>query len=215
MTIFFCKNLKKINHTKINRFSAPFRFLSALVHTKFTEIDERFSTVSGQAATIACYLWRNVSVNVPYVLYIMSLHACRSFVCAFCWILILNVIFECFQLKLFVVKKECLHEFCYWTHALVFDRKKSFSSMRATPLKMSLMPKRQLGDMEIVSVCLSVRHNPAKYSEIPLLRPPKIKTFYLLKSLFAKFKLFFSSFSTPSVPQIRDHLWDCPGLQGL
>ena len=48
-----------------------------------------------------------------------------------------------------------------------------------------------------------------KYSEIPLLRPPKIKTFYPLKTLFAKFKLFFSSFSTPSVSLIRDHLWDC------
>ena len=48
-----------------------------------------------------------------------------------------------------------------------------------------------------------------KYSGIPLLRPPKIKTPYLLKILFAKFKLFFSSFSTPSVPLIRDHLWDC------
>ena len=48
------------------------------------------------------------------------------------------------------------------------------------------------------------------YSEIPLLRPPKIKTFYPLKTLFAKFQLFFSSFSTPSVHLIRDHLWDCP-----
>ena len=48
------------------------------------------------------------------------------------------------------------------------------------------------------------------YSEIPLLRPPKIKTFYLLTSLFWKFKLFFSSFSTPSVPLIRGYLWDCP-----
>ena len=47
------------------------------------------------------------------------------------------------------------------------------------------------------------------YSKIPLLRPPKMKTSYLLKTLFAKFKLFFSSFSTPSVPLIRDHLWDC------
>ena len=52
--------------------------------------------------------------------------------------------------------------------------------------------------------------HPMKYSEIPLLRSPKIKTSYLLKTLFAKFKLFFSSFSTPSVPLIRDHLWDCP-----
>ena len=50
-----------------------------------------------------------------------------------------------------------------------------------------------------------------QYSEIPLLRPPKINDiFYLLKTLFAKFKLFFSSFSTHSVPLIRDHLWDCP-----
>ena len=48
------------------------------------------------------------------------------------------------------------------------------------------------------------------YSEIPLLRPPKIKTFYLLKTSFLKFKLFFSSFSTPSVHPIRDQLWDCP-----
>ena len=49
-----------------------------------------------------------------------------------------------------------------------------------------------------------------RYSEIPLLRPPKIKIFYPLKTFFAKLKLFFSSFSTPSVPLIRDHLWDCP-----
>ena len=49
----------------------------------------------------------------------------------------------------------------------------------------------------------------SKYSEIPLLRPLKIRTAYLLKTLFAKFKLFFSSFSTPSVHLIRDHLWDC------
>ena len=35
-----------------------------------------------------------------------------------------------------------------------------------------------------------------EYNEIPLLRPPIIKTFYLLKSLFWMFKLFFSSFST-------------------
>ena len=50
----------------------------------------------------------------------------------------------------------------------------------------------------------------AIYSEIPLLRPPKIETFSGLKTLFAKFKLFISSFSTPSVCLIRDHLWDCP-----
>ena len=49
-----------------------------------------------------------------------------------------------------------------------------------------------------------------EYSEIPLLRSPKIKTFGQLKTLFAKFKLFVSSFSTPSVSLIRDHLWDCP-----
>ena len=48
------------------------------------------------------------------------------------------------------------------------------------------------------------------YSEIPLLRPPKMQTYNLLKTLIAKFKLFFSSFSTPSVPLIKDHLWDCP-----
>ena len=48
------------------------------------------------------------------------------------------------------------------------------------------------------------------YSEIPLLRPPKIKTSYLLKTLFAKYQLFFSSFSKPCVPLIKDQLWDCP-----
>ena len=48
------------------------------------------------------------------------------------------------------------------------------------------------------------------YSEIPLLRPPKIKTFYPLKNLFWNFKLFFSSFSITSVHLIRDHLWDYP-----
>ena len=35
------------------------------------------------------------------------------------------------------------------------------------------------------------------YSEILLLRPPKITTFYLLKTLFAKFKLFFFHFLHP------------------
>ena len=48
------------------------------------------------------------------------------------------------------------------------------------------------------------------YSEIPLLRPPKIKTFFVLKTWFAEFKLLFSSFSRYSVPLIGDHLWDCP-----
>ena len=48
------------------------------------------------------------------------------------------------------------------------------------------------------------------YSEFLLLKPPKIKTSYLFKTLFAKFKLFFCSFSTASVPLIRDHLWDSP-----
>ena len=37
-----------------------------------------------------------------------------------------------------------------------------------------------------------------------------MKTSYLFKTLFAKFELFFSSFSKPSVRLIRDHLWDCP-----
>ena len=48
------------------------------------------------------------------------------------------------------------------------------------------------------------------YSVIPLLRPPKIKNFFLLKTFFAKLKIFLSSFSTHSVPLIRDHFWDCP-----
>ena len=48
------------------------------------------------------------------------------------------------------------------------------------------------------------------YSEIPLLRPPKINPSYLIKTLFVKFKLFFSLLSVSCVPLIRDHLWDCP-----
>ena len=51
---------------------------------------------------------------------------------------------------------------------------------------------------------------PYKYREIPLWRQTKIKTFCQLKTLFAKLKLFFSSFSTPSVSLITDHLWNCP-----
>ena len=43
------------------------------------------------------------------------------------------------------------------------------------------------------------------YSEIPLLRPSKIKAFYLLKILFAKFNLFLSSFSTPYVSLIKNN----------
>ena len=65
--------------------------------------------------------------------------------------------------------------------------------------------------MKALVVFLSLKGaEEMKYSEIPLLRPPKIKTSYLLKTFFAKLRLFFSSFSTPSVPLIRDHLWDCP-----
>ena len=37
-----------------------------------------------------------------------------------------------------------------------------------------------------------------------------IKLRHLLKTLFAKLKLLFSSLSTPSVPLIRDHPLDCP-----
>ena len=48
------------------------------------------------------------------------------------------------------------------------------------------------------------------YSEIPLLRPHKIRTIYLLKTLFWKFKLFFPSFSTLSEHLITDHLLECP-----
>ena len=49
-----------------------------------------------------------------------------------------------------------------------------------------------------------------QYNEIPLLWPPKVNTSYLLKTLFEKLKLFFSSFPTPSLHLIRDHIWDCP-----
>ena len=60
----------------------------------------------------------------------------------------------------------------------------------------------------VVKVKVSIQDT--KYSEISLLGPHEIKTSYLLKTLLAKFKLFFSFFSTPSVPLIRDQLWDCP-----
>ena len=49
-----------------------------------------------------------------------------------------------------------------------------------------------------------------KQENIPLLRPPEIKTFYPFKTFFAKFKLLFSSFSTPSVSLIKDHFWTVP-----
>ena len=57
---------------------------------------------------------------------------------------------------------------------------------------------------------IPVKQQYRQQSEIPLIRPPNIKTFCPLKTLFVKLKLFFSSFSTDSVPLIRDHLWDCP-----
>ena len=57
---------------------------------------------------------------------------------------------------------------------------------------------------------ISLQVDWSKYSEIPLLRPPKMKTFCQLKTLFAKFKLFVLSFSSPSVSLIRDHLLDSP-----
>ena len=43
-----------------------------------------------------------------------------------------------------------------------------------------------------------------------IIRPPKMKTFCQLKTLFDKFNLFVSSFSSPSTSLIRDHLLDCP-----
>ena len=57
---------------------------------------------------------------------------------------------------------------------------------------------------------VEIMKNYKEYSEIPLLRPLKNKTFCQLKTLFAKFKLFISSFSTPSVSLIRDHHWNSP-----
>ena len=47
-----------------------------------------------------------------------------------------------------------------------------------------------------------------KYSKIPLLRPPKIKTNSPLKSIFKKFHSFFL-FSCTKCLLERDHLWDC------
>ena len=43
------------------------------------------------------------------------------------------------------------------------------------------------------------------YSEIPLLRPPKINTFYPLKTLFAKLRWFFSSSFLPFLHLV--YLW--------
>ena len=60
---------------------------------------------------------------------------------------------------------------------------------------------------KVTALCKTWRKAYQAYSKIPLLRPPKIRTFYLFKILFWKFKLFFSSFTTPSVHLIRDHLW--------
>ena len=72
------------------------------------------------------------------------------------------------------------------------------------------MPRLKKGITPMKSIRLLSKVNQVIYSEIPLLRPPKIKTFYPLKTLFRNFKLIFSSFSTPGVHLIRDHLWDCP-----
>ena len=81
-------------------------------------------------------------------------------------------------------------------------------SKKLPSFEISIKQYQYLGDK--IGILWLTSHDHITYSEIPLLRPPKIKTFYLLETLFAKFKLFFSSFSTPSVPLIRDHLWDCP-----
>ena len=78
---------------------------------------------------------------------------------------------------------------------------------------LDIFPKRnkvRYSHIENIHSAVWKTENPVRYSEIPLLRPPKIKTSYLLKTLFAKFRLFFSWFSTPSVSLIRDHLWDRP-----
>ena len=59
------------------------------------------------------------------------------------------------------------------------------------------------------------------YSEIPLLRPPKIKTSCLLKTLFEKFDLFFLHFPHPVYlclettfgtvqSGLKDHFWTFP-----
>ena len=66
------------------------------------------------------------------------------------------------------------------------------------------------GGFELSLTPYTLQWDINKYSEIPVLRPPKIKTVYLIKTLFWKFKLFFSSFSTPCVHLIGDHPWDFP-----
>ena len=58
------------------------------------------------------------------------------------------------------------------------------------------LPTRVAGVLQTCSLMPSALK---KYSEIPLLRPPKIKTFYLFKTLFAKFKLFFSYITSETI----------------
>ena len=83
----------------------------------------------------------------------------------------------------------------YWTHHFICLRH---------PIKHAALKSKSIKSRSVSPTFIPT------YSEISLSRPPKIKTFYPLKTLFAKFKLFFSSFSTPSVSLIKDHLWDCP-----
>ena len=72
------------------------------------------------------------------------------------------------------------------------------------------VPELQTGIKKLHLLPRPANERKGKYSEISLLRLSKIQTFYPLKTLFAKFKLFFSSFSMPTVSLIRDHLWDSP-----
>ena len=48
-----------------------------------------------------------------------------------------------------------------------------------------------------------------KYSKIPLLRPPKIRTNSPLKSIFKKCQSFFLCVFCTQCFLERDHLWDC------
>ena len=88
---------------------------------------------------------------------------------------------------------------CYRVCGVLIGRMVTGDTSAVVPVSRSPTAPDKLG--------LKLSH---RYSEIPLLRPLKIKTFYPLKTLFAKLREFFSSFSAPSVSLIIDHLWDCP-----
>ena len=86
-----------------------------------------------------------------------------------------------------------------------------FSTLKQKSMVKNLPDKRTSYEVKINpsnNTHSDFQQTNVKYSEILLLRPSKTNTSYLLKTLFAKFKLFFSSFSTPSEHLIRDQMFE-------